>query len=227
LAATRSRACDAGCWLFDVQLSTKEGDVRVTTALCATRRHESSGDERTPPLGCRSSSDEAGGSLIPEARVRAGRKGVTELNQWLNPLRRDAGSNLVDVGRSTAHAARAGCGRGLRSRRSRWRGHEEGLRRTRGDAARGRAGRRPCRSRRGERGNRPGVALPSARFGQKLVLRPYSQVWRITSNSRLIRLMRRLKGPDKIGRSRAAERLLTGRVHVPAEWSVGWRVPQE
>jgi hypothetical protein len=44
--------------------------VRVTTALCATRRHESSGDERTPPPGCRGSPDEAGGSLSLEARVR-------------------------------------------------------------------------------------------------------------------------------------------------------------
>ena len=44
--------------------------MRVTTALCATRRHESSGDERTPPPGCRSSPDEAGGSLSLEARVR-------------------------------------------------------------------------------------------------------------------------------------------------------------
>ena len=111
--------------------------MRVTTALCATRRHESSGDERTPPPGCRSSPAEAEGSLTPEARVRAEaaltkarragttrrlsarsarRKGVTEVNQWLNPLKSDAGSNLVDVGRSAAHAVRAVGGRGLRSR---------------------------------------------------------------------------------------------------------------
>ena len=38
------------------------------------------------------------------------------MNQWLNPLKRDAGSNLVDVGRSAAHAARVVRGRGLRSR---------------------------------------------------------------------------------------------------------------
>ena len=38
------------------------------------------------------------------------------MNQWLNPLKRDAGSNLVDVGRSAAHAARVVGGRGLRSR---------------------------------------------------------------------------------------------------------------
>ena len=110
--------------------------MRVTTALCATRRHESSGDERTPTSGCRSSPDEAGGSLTPEARVRAGaaatkarragttrrssarsarRKGVTEVNQWLNPLKRDTGSNLVD-GRAAARTARDGRGRELRSR---------------------------------------------------------------------------------------------------------------
>ncbi|MGH3848898.1 MAG: hypothetical protein ACRDRT_04215 [Pseudonocardiaceae bacterium] len=37
------------------------------------------------------------------------------MNQWLNPLKSDAGSNLVDVGRIAAHAVR-GRGRGLRSR---------------------------------------------------------------------------------------------------------------
>jgi len=40
------------------------------------------------------------------------------VNQWLNPLKSDAGSNLVDVGRSAAHAVRVGGGRGLRSRRN-------------------------------------------------------------------------------------------------------------
>jgi len=110
--------------------------VRVTTALCATRRHESSGDERAPTSGCRSSPDEAGGSLTPEARARAGaaatkarrvgttrrpsarsarRKGVTEVNQWLNPLKRDTGSDLVD-GRGAARTARGVGGRELRSR---------------------------------------------------------------------------------------------------------------
>ena len=46
--------------------------MRVSTALCATRRHESSGDERTPLSGCRSSPGEAGGSPSLEAQVRAG-----------------------------------------------------------------------------------------------------------------------------------------------------------
>jgi hypothetical protein len=38
------------------------------------------------------------------------------VNQWLNPLKSDAGSNLVDVGRFAAHAVRDVGGRGLRSR---------------------------------------------------------------------------------------------------------------
>lgn len=38
------------------------------------------------------------------------------MNQWLNPLKADAGSNLVDVGRIAARAVRDVVGRGLRSR---------------------------------------------------------------------------------------------------------------
>jgi len=40
------------------------------------------------------------------------------VNQWLNPLKADTGSNLVDVGRIAAHAVGDGCRRGLRSRRN-------------------------------------------------------------------------------------------------------------
>ncbi len=127
----------AGCWSVNDQRLAREDGMRVTAALCATRRYESSGDERTPPSGCHSSPVEAGGSLILGAQGRAGaaptkarragttrrpsarsarRKGVTKVNQWLNPLKRDAGSNLVDAGRIAAHAVRAGRGRRLRSR---------------------------------------------------------------------------------------------------------------
>ncbi len=112
--------------------------MRITAALCATRRHQSSGDERAPASGCRSSRAKAGGSPIPEAWVRAGaapttvrragttrwpcarsarRKGATRVNQCLNPLKADAGSNLVDAGRIAAHATRDR-GWGLRSRRN-------------------------------------------------------------------------------------------------------------
>jgi len=48
----------------------------------------------------------------------ARQKGATKVIQWLNPLKRDTGSNLVDVGRIAAHVAREGCGWRLRSRSS-------------------------------------------------------------------------------------------------------------
>ncbi len=72
LVADAPPPLQTGCWLAKVKRLAREDDVRVTTALCATRRHESSGDERAPSSGCRSSPDEAGGSLTPEARARAG-----------------------------------------------------------------------------------------------------------------------------------------------------------
>ena len=71
------------------------------------------------------------------ARVRqARRKGVTRVNQWLNPLKRETGSNLVDVGWTAVHAdpvAGEATPTSVFSGRSG--GHEEGLRRTRGEAA--------------------------------------------------------------------------------------------
>jgi len=69
------------------------------------------------------------------ARVRqARREGVARANQWLNPLKRGIGSNLADVGRGAVHACP---GRATPASEFRgWRGgHEEGLRRTRGEAA--------------------------------------------------------------------------------------------
>jgi hypothetical protein len=69
-------------------------------------------------------------------RVRqARREGAARANQWQNPLKRGSGSNLVDVGRDAAHV-------GLDGRATPWPvfrgwrgGHEEGLRRTCGEAA--------------------------------------------------------------------------------------------
>jgi hypothetical protein len=111
--------------------------VRVTTALCATRRYVIERRCKGSAAGLSQRPGEAEGSLTLEAQVRAGAalttarragttgrrsarsarwKGVTEVNQWLNPLKADAGSNLVDVGRGAAHAVRDGRGRGLRSR---------------------------------------------------------------------------------------------------------------
>ena len=47
---------------------------------------------------------------------QARQRGVTRVNQWLNPLKGGTGSNLVDMGRATVRADRFGCGRRLRSR---------------------------------------------------------------------------------------------------------------
>jgi hypothetical protein len=111
--------------------------VRVTTALCATRRDVSERRCKDSASGLSQQSGEAEGSLIPEARVRvraaltragragtarrsrvrsARRRGVTRVNQWLNPLKRDTGSNLADQGRTAVHAGSEGCCRRLRSR---------------------------------------------------------------------------------------------------------------
>ncbi|MGH9279068.1 MAG: hypothetical protein ACRD12_13305, partial [Acidimicrobiales bacterium] len=68
------------------------------------------------------------------------------------PLNRWTGPNLVDMGRVAVHAPEvrgdsdAGYGRRLG-------GHEEGLRRTRGDAAGAKLGTSPIDRLRGERGN--------------------------------------------------------------------------
>jgi hypothetical protein len=99
---------------------------------------------------------EAGGSLVLEAQGAGGsspdndgtgrycqtawvrqarREGVARANQWLNPLKRGIGSNLADVGRDAVHAGRDGLATPWLVFRG-WRGgHEEGLRRTRGEAA--------------------------------------------------------------------------------------------
>jgi hypothetical protein len=93
---------------------------------CATRRHQPGG-MREPTSGLSQQAGEAGGSLTLEAQGRVGsspdndgtdrhrqtirvrqarRRGTTQVNQWLNPLKEAAGSNLVDVGRTAVHAGR-------------------------------------------------------------------------------------------------------------------------
>jgi hypothetical protein len=101
------------------------------------------------------------GRYCQTARVRqARREGVARANQWLNPLKRGIGSNLVDVGRGAVlacpdWAGDSGVGISWLARRPwgrsaaySWRG------------CRGKAGRRPRRSIIGERGNHPGAARP-------------------------------------------------------------------
>jgi len=46
----------------------------------------------------------------------ASEKGVTKVNQWLNPLKRGTDSNLMDVGRLAAHVDRVDYDQRLRSR---------------------------------------------------------------------------------------------------------------
>lgn len=60
---------------------------------------------------------------------------VTQVNQWLNPRKRGTGSNLVDMGRAAVHAEPQ-CGEATSATDSNVgvEGHEECLRRTRGEA---------------------------------------------------------------------------------------------
>jgi hypothetical protein len=78
------------------------------------------------------------------ARVRqARREGVAGANQWLNPLKRGIGSNLADVGRGAVRAVPGGVATPWLVFRG-WRGgHEEGLRRTHGEAAGAKLGAAP------------------------------------------------------------------------------------
>jgi hypothetical protein len=61
--------------------------------------------------------------------------GVTRVNQWLNPLKRGTGSNLVDTGRGAAHAEPKGEATPTRGYVGPEGGHTESLRRRCGDAA--------------------------------------------------------------------------------------------
>jgi len=117
----------------------------------------SNGGERPLSFGCRSGRIEVEGSLTQEALGRVGsspdkagtgqycqmvrvrrtrQKGVTQVNQWWNLRNRGTGSNLADLGRAAVHAdltdGKATLGTAIDVGSG---GHEECLRRTRGDAA--------------------------------------------------------------------------------------------
>jgi hypothetical protein len=91
-----------------------------------------------PTSGLSQQADEAEGSLTLEVQGRVGsspdndgtdrhhqtvrarqarRRGVTQVNQRLNPLKRGTGSNLVDAGRAAAHVVVEARRRRLRSRK--------------------------------------------------------------------------------------------------------------
>ena len=99
--------------------------MRVCTALCATRRDVCERRCKDSASGLSQQSGEAEGSLILDAQGRVGaalttagragtarrprvrsarRRGVTRVNQWLNPLKCGTGSNLTDVGRAAVRA---------------------------------------------------------------------------------------------------------------------------
>lgn len=83
-----------------VVLSQQDGEAEGSLTLETQGRVGSSPDK------------DGTGRNYQTARVRqARRKGVTQVNQWLNPLKEATGSNRVDVGRAATHA---GC-RFLRS----------------------------------------------------------------------------------------------------------------
>jgi len=56
-------------------------------------------------------------------------------NQWWNPLKARTGSNLVDRGRAAVHIHTVRYGDSEASEEGWWGGHEESLRRTRGETA--------------------------------------------------------------------------------------------
>jgi hypothetical protein len=87
-------------------------------------------------VGGSSPDNDGTGRYCQTARVRQVRwEGVARANQWLNPLKRGIGSNLVDVGRDAVHAGPDGLATPWPVFRG-WRGgHEEDLRRTHGEAA--------------------------------------------------------------------------------------------
>jgi len=70
-------------------------------------------------------------------RARLARqRGVTKVNQWLNPLKRGTGSNLVDMGRGAVHAElMVSEATPMLGNVGRIGGHTESLRRRCGDAA--------------------------------------------------------------------------------------------
>jgi hypothetical protein len=92
--------------------------------------------------------DEAGRYCQTVRAWQVRREGAAKANQWLNPLKRGIGSNLADVGRGAVPACPVGWATPAPEFRA-WRGgHEEGLRRTCGEAAGEKLGATPSIGRR-------------------------------------------------------------------------------
>jgi len=111
-----------------------------------------------------SSPDKAGaGQHYQMVRVRrTKRKGVTRVNQWWNLRNRGTGSNLVDMGRDAVHVSwcdeetTSGSGSDVGPD-----GHEECLRRTRGEAAGAELGTDPADRSTTNMGTLPFLPLPA------------------------------------------------------------------
>ena len=101
------------------------------------------------------------------------------MNQWLNPLNRETGSNLVDSGRAAAHADPDGTATPKSDFRGRSGGHEEGLRRTRGEAAGEELGTDPVDRLMVNVGTTPGLPFPphSLCGGGRARCRPMALGW--------------------------------------------------
>ncbi len=133
------------------------------------------GGVQGPTCGLSQQAAEAGGSLTSETRegreqprqrrderstarsLGLGKRDVEVYecrNRWWNPLKKLAGSNLVDQGRDGSAPNLLTTGRKGPDGQVGVGGHEEGLRRSRGQACRGKAGHHPVQRSRGERGNR-------------------------------------------------------------------------
>jgi hypothetical protein len=110
-------------------------------------------------MGGSSPDNDGTGRYCQTAWVRqARREGAARANQWQNPLKRGIGSNLADMGRDAVHAGPVGLATPWLVFRG-WRGgHEEGLRRTCGEAAGEKLGAAPVDRPFGERGNHPRAA---------------------------------------------------------------------
>jgi hypothetical protein len=102
-------------------------------------------------------------------RARLARqKGVTRVNQWLNPLKRGTGSNLVDMGRATVRGAR-GWTTGPTPKPGIDAGGEVTVKACGvavDEAVAEELGADPDQPRHSERGNRPGPALTRVRPGR-------------------------------------------------------------
>lgn len=114
------------------------GGVKGPTVGPSQRAFEDEGSliRETPGRVASSPDNDGTDRYCQTVRARLSRQtGVTRVNQWLNPLKRGTGSNLVDAGRGAVHAEPKGEATPIRGYVGPVGGHTECLRRRCGDAA--------------------------------------------------------------------------------------------